>query len=109
MEKISFDEFKKINLVVGQIKEVSKIPNKDKLYKLKVDIGKSEIQLVAGIAPYYTIEELKNKKIALVENLQPAKIGGEISNGMLLAADDKKGKVVLLTVDKDIEVGAEVR
>ncbi|HIJ98616.1 TPA: methionine--tRNA ligase [archaeon] len=110
MEKISFEEFKKVNLLVGQIKEAEKISGKDKLYKLKIDIGRGAlVQLIAGIAPYYSIEELINKKIILVENLQPAKIGGEVSNGMLLAADDKKGKVVLLTVDRDVEVGAEAR
>lgn len=108
MDKISFDEFKKVKLVVGQIKDAQKVPGKDKLLKLKVDIGK-EVQLIAGIAPYYNVEGLKGKKIIVVENLQPAKIGGEVSEGMLLAADDKKGKVILLTVDKDIEVGSEIR
>ena len=107
--KIPFDEFRKVKLVVGQIKEAEKIAGKDKLLKLKVDIGNEVIQLIAGIAPYYPLEELKGKKIVVVENLQPAKLGGEMSNGMLLAADDKKGKVVLLTVDKDIEVGSEIR
>lgn len=109
MDKISFDEFKKIKLVVGQIKSAEKISGKDKLLKLKVNIGSREIQLIAGIAPYYNIEELKNKKIIVVENLEPAKIGGEVSEGMLLAADDKMRKVILLTVDKEIENGAEVR
>ncbi|HIK02485.1 TPA: methionine--tRNA ligase subunit beta [archaeon] len=109
MDKIAFEEFKKVKLVVGQIKEAEKIAGKDKLLKLKVDIGKETIQLVAGMAPYYPIDELKGKKIVVVENLQPAKLGGEVSNGMLLAADDKKGKVVLLTVDKEIENGSEIR
>ena len=107
--KIPFDEFRKVKLVVGQIKEAEKIAGKDKLLKLKVDIGNKVIQLISRIAPYYPLEELKGKKIVVVENLQPAKLGGEMSNGMLLAADDKKGKVVLLTVDKEIENGSEVR
>ena len=105
--KIPFDEFRKVKLVVGQIKEAEKIAGKDKLLKLKVDIGNEVIQLIAGIAPYCPLEELKGKKIVVVENLQPAKLGGEMSNGMLLAADSEEGPI-LLTVDKKAKAGAKI-
>lgn len=109
MTEISFDEFKKIELKVGKIKEVEKIAGADKLLKLKVDIGK-EIQIVAGIAKHYTAKELKNKRVVVVANLKPVKLKGVESNGMLLAAvDDAENKVVLLTTGKEIKEGANVQ
>ncbi len=64
MEEISFDEWKKLDLKVGKILEVERVPNTDKLYKLQVDIGEEKpIQIVTGLVPYYKEEELKDKKI----------------------------------------------
>jgi methionyl-tRNA synthetase len=87
----------KLNLKVGQIKEVKPHPNADKLYLMKVDIGK-EIQLVAGIRQWYKPEELLHRKIVVVSNLKPAKLRGEMSEGMLLAAESG-GKLALLACD----------
>jgi len=109
-KKISIEEFKKIEMRVGKIISVEKIPNRDKLYKLHVDIGE-EIprQIITGLVPYYSADELLGKSIIVLVNLEPAKFAGEISNGMLLAAENEDGsKCVLLTVDKEIEVGTRI-
>ena len=104
----TIEDFKKIELVVAQIKEVKEHPNADRLYVLKVDTGKDERQVVAGIRKAYTPEQLIGKKIILVANLEPAVIRGEASNGMLLAASDVNG-LSLLTLDKDILLGSIVK
>jgi tRNA-binding protein len=108
--KISIDEFKKVDMRVGKILSVEKIPNRDKLYKLQVDIGE-EIprQIITGLVPYYSAEELLGKYIIVLTNLKPAKFAGEISDGMLLAAESEDhSKCVILTVDKEIEVGTKI-
>jgi len=104
---VSFDDFKKIELRVGEVISAESVPNADKLYVLQVDIGGKQIQLVAGIRPYYKEDEIRGKKIAVVTNLDPAKIRGLDSEGMLLAASEKDA-VSLLTVDKDIPVGSRI-
>jgi methionyl-tRNA synthetase len=105
--KISISEFKKLDLRVAQIINVEEIPNKDKLLKLSLDLGFEKRTIVAGIKPYYEIPDLLNKKIVIIANLEPATIGGIQSNGMLLAASNEKN-VILLTIDKDINSGAEI-
>lgn len=104
---IDFNQWKKIELRVGKIIQVEKIPNRDKLYKLKVDIGEEKPkQIITSLVPYYSKEELLGKLIVVLVNLKPAKFAGEISEGMLLAAEKEDGsKCVLLTVDKEIEPG----
>ena len=108
MNYVKYEDFAKLDLRVAEIMEVEKIENADKLYKLKIKVGEEERQLVAGMAPYYTEEEMKGKKIIIIANLEPRKIRGIESQGMLLAAEDDKGKVKLLTTDGDIETGAKI-
>lgn len=110
MDRISFDEWKKLSLKVGEIVKVERVPQTDKLYKLQVDVGSEKpIQLITSLVPYYSEKELKNLKIIVLVNLHPAKFAGEISEGMLLCAEKEDGsKCVLLTVEKDIEVGTPV-
>ena len=104
---ISFDEFKKVKLVVGKIVDVIDHPKADKLYVLKVDMGGETRTLVAGIKKWYKKDELLNKYIIVVTNLEPKEIRGVRSEGMLLAADD--GEIVsVLTVDKKVRLGARV-
>ncbi len=103
---ISFDEWKKPDLRVGKILEAREHANADKLFVLKVDIGK-EIQLVAGLRNYYDAKELIGKKIIVVANLEPVVLRGEKSEGMLLAAVDKD-KIVLITPEKDVSLGVRV-
>jgi len=107
LDQIDISEFKKIELVVAQVLEAEKIEGSGKLLKLQIDIGDEQRQLVAGIAKYYKPEELIGKKIVIVKNLKPAKLMGELSQGMLLAASNGED-LSLLTVDKDITPGASV-
>ncbi len=104
---ITIEDFGKMDLRIGEIISVQDVPNADKLYKLEVDIGGRQIQLVAGIKTSYSKEDLTGKKIVVVANLQPAIIKGITSEGMLLAAVSDN-KISLLTVDKDVPVGTEV-
>ncbi len=86
---ITIDDLDKVELKVGQIKSVERVPKSKKLYKLSVDVGEKENRtIVSGIVPYYTEEELLGKQIVVVTNLQPAKLCGIESQGMLLAAGD---------------------
>ncbi len=108
MERISFDTFKKLDLRVATVLEAQKVEKADKLLQLQIDLGDEKRQIVAGIAKYYAPEDLVGKKIIVVANLEPAKIRGVESNGMLLAATDKDENLVLLTVDNEIANGAKV-
>lgn len=110
MDKISFADWKKIEMRVGKVLEVERVPKTDKLYKLRVDIGeKKPRQIITGLVPFYKEGELQDKKIIVLVNLDPAKFMGELSEGMLLCAEnDKNGKCVLLTVEKDVEIGTLV-
>jgi methionyl-tRNA synthetase len=108
MENATFDDFSKIDLRVAEIKACEDLPGADKLYKLTIDTGE-ERTIVAGIKQYYTKEELIGKKIAVVANLEPRKLRGVMSHGMLLAASNEEmTSVVLLTLDKDIPNGSKV-
>jgi methionyl-tRNA synthetase len=107
VELISYDEFKKLDIRVGLVEKVEKVPKADKLYKLTVDIGTEKRTLVAGLAEFYKAEELKGKKIIVLTNLEPRKLRGITSQGMLLAAED--GKVVsFLTPEKDVKPGSKI-
>lgn len=104
---INFDEWKKMDFRVAEIKKVEDHPNADKLYVLTINIGNQEKTIVAGIKKYYSKKELIGKKIIIFNNLEPAELRGVKSEGMLLAASDED-KVVLLTVDQDINSGAKI-
>ncbi|MDO8580131.1 MAG: methionine--tRNA ligase subunit beta [Candidatus Omnitrophota bacterium] len=104
----TIDEFKKMELIVAQIKEVKEHPNADRLYVLKVDTGQGERQLVAGIRSAYTKEQLIGRQVIMVSNLEPAVIRGEESQGMVLAATDEKG-VVVLSLEREVALGTKVK
>ena len=105
---ITYEDFAKLDLRVAQIIEVEDIAGADKLYKLTINLGTEKRTLCAGIKPYYTKEQLQNKKIIIIANLEPRKLRGIESQGMLLAAQDNNDNVKLLTIDEDMEVGAKV-
>jgi methionyl-tRNA synthetase len=107
-EEIDIDSFKKIDLKVGKIIAAENVEKSNKLIKIKVSLGDGEKTILSGIRNQYTAEELVGKKIIIIDNLKPAKFMGLESQGMLLAAQDKDGKLALLTVDKDIEEGSSV-
>jgi methionyl-tRNA synthetase len=107
IKEIDFDTFMSVKLIAAKIKSVEKIEKSKKLLKLIVDDGKGDRQIVSGISQYYTPEELVGKTVAIVANLKPAKLCGEMSNGMILAADTKDGVKVLFL--DDVEPGATIR
>ncbi len=108
MDNITFEDFQRMDLRVAEIKSCEDIEGADKLYKLTIDVGEAR-QIVAGIKQYYTREELVGKKIIIVANLEPRKLRGIMSHGMLLAASNgDKSSVVLVTMDKDIPNGSKV-
>ncbi len=107
-EFIEYDDFIKTKLKVGQILEAEKIKKSKKLLKLIVNTGDRKRQIVSGIAEFYKPEDLIGKKVAVVANLKPAKLMGNISEGMILSAESK-GKLALVEFSEDIEVGSEIR
>jgi methionyl-tRNA synthetase len=109
MENIKFDDWQKSDLRTGKILEAEDIEGADKLYKLEIDLGTEKRTLVAGLKPYYKKEELKEKSCIVFTNLEPRKIRGIESQGMILAAvNENESKVRILQPDKDIEVGSRV-
>lgn len=108
-EPISIDDFKKIDLRIALVKSVEPHPNADKLYIVKLDVGpEGERQTCAGMRPYYTPEELVGRKVVIVLNLAPAKVRGELSETMMLAANDTE-RVALLIPEKDLPPGSRIR
>src|SRR3954451_7890278 len=106
-DPITYDDFAKIELRVARVLEARPHPNADKLMLLQIDVGDTQKQIVAGIRQHYTPEQLVGKTIVVVNNLEPAMLRGETSNGMLLAASSGE-KVIVLTVD-DTECAAGAR
>ena len=110
-KQVNFQEWSKLDLRVAKILNVEDIGGADKLYKLKIDLGKDlgKRTIVAGIKQYYKKEELKDKLIIVFVNLEPRVMKGIKSEGMLLAAvSEDKSKITLIIPEKDIEVGSKV-
>ena len=108
-ELISYADFMKTKLKVAEVLTAEKIMKSKKLMKLKVLLDDGERQLVAGIAEHYNPEELIGKKVVVVANLQPAKLMGEESNGMILAVENEFGGLQVLTVDNSVKNGTRVK
>ena len=105
--RIKIDEFGKIELRVAEVVAAEPLPKSKKLLKLTVSLGEEQRTLVAGIAEHYTPAELVGKKVVVVANLEPAKLMGVESNGMVLAASSA-GKLAVLTPDRDLPPGSKV-
>ena len=109
LPEINFDDFTKVELRVAKIVECEPIKKAKKLLKIQVNDGTSELrQIVSGIAPWYKPEDLIGKSVVIVANLKPAKLCGEMSNGMLLAGDTADGGVKVMFVD-GIDPGTQLR
>ncbi|MEP7146966.1 MAG: methionine--tRNA ligase [bacterium] len=104
---ISIEDFKKVNLKVARVLDCEIVPKSKKLLKLKLKIGEDEKQIVSGISEHYKPEELIGKLIVVVDNLKPTKLMGIDSEGMLLAAK-QNGDLRIVTIDGEIDTGAEV-
>ena len=108
-DKITIDDFMKVELRVAKVLTAEKVANSRKLVKLGIDVGTEQRTLVAGIAEAYELETLVGRTIVMVFNLKPAKLMGIESNGMVLAASPDGGKPTLVTFDQEIAPGTRVR
>ena len=107
---LNFDTFMSVELRTGTITTVEDHPNADKLYVVTIDDGTDMGRTVcAGLKPYYTIDEMTGKQVVFVANLEPRKLRGVMSEGMICAADDGEGAVKLITIDGEISNGSRVR
>jgi methionyl-tRNA synthetase len=108
-DKITIDDFAKIELRVGVVKVAERVPKADKLLRLEIDIGTEVRQVLAGIAEAYAPETLVGRKVVIVANLAPRKMRGLESNGMIVAASLEGGKPVLAGFLEDVPVGARLK
>jgi methionine--tRNA ligase beta chain len=107
---ISYEEFSKVHLKIGKVIQAEGLPGMKKVFKVRVDIGSDQRDLVVGAALFYKPEELIDKLVVICTNLEPKKIGGIVSNGMLLAADGPEGRPIFLTVaEDDAGIGAIIK
>ena len=109
MAEISFQEFQKLDLRVGEVVKAEQIAGSKNLIRMIVNFGSEKRQSVAGLLQYYKPEELIGKKFAFILNLERKKFMGVESQCMVLAAEDEKGNVILLKPEKDIGVGSRIR
>ncbi|HEX16354.1 MAG: methionine--tRNA ligase subunit beta [Deltaproteobacteria bacterium] len=108
MRTISFEEFKRVELRIGKVVAAERVPGTDRLMRLELDLGGERRQVVAGIAPFYDPGELVGRELPVVLNLEPRRIKGVESQGMILAVD-AGGEVVLLQPEKEVPPGSLVR
>ena len=107
---LNFETFMSVELRVGTISSVDEHPNADKLYVINIEDGSDNGRTVcAALKPYYTVDEMVGKQVVFVANLEPRKLRGVLSEGMICAADDDSGAVKLITVDGNISNGSRVR
>ncbi len=106
---ISMDDFKKVDMKVGRIESAEDHPDADNLLVLQTDVGEGEPRtLVAGLVGHYEKDELEGKQVVVVTNLEPARLRGVESQGMVLAAQEGDDNVVLLTLDEEMSPGSPV-
>jgi len=107
-DKINIDDIKKLEVKIGTILDVERVPDADKLYKLMVDVGEEEPrQILSAIVPFVEEDELKGKQCPFIVNIEPRMIRGLESNGMIFAAE-RDGMFSLLHPTKKLEPGTEV-
>jgi methionyl-tRNA synthetase len=107
---IAIDDFAKIDMRVGIVREAQAVKGASKLVHMKIDIGEAEPRsIVAGIAEAYKPEDLIGRKVAVVANLQPRKLRGIVSEGMIIAASAEGGTPVLVGFHEDVPVGARLK
>lgn len=109
LPEITIDDFARLDLRVARVTAAERVQKADKLLKLTLDVGGESRQVVSGIAQSYSPEEMVDRSVIIVANLKPVKLRGILSQGMILAASDDSGKLVLATVSEDIKSGARVQ
>lgn len=105
---ITYEDFQKLEIKIAEIETVTPHPNADRLYVLGIKVGEVHKTIVAGIRAHYTEEELKGKKIVIIDNLAPVTIRGVESHGMLLAASNEN-ILTLITPERPIPDGCKVK
>lgn len=108
VQLVTFDEFSKVDLRVGRVTHAEAIPGMNKVFKATIDLGSEQRELAVGGAPFYTPTEFVGRIVVVCTNLEPKKIAGIISRGMLLAADGPEGKPIFLTADGEAPLGAAI-
>ena len=108
-ENVGFEDFMKLDIRVGRVTECSKVPKADKLLQLKIDDGLKGRTIVSGIAKYYKPEELVGKQVCFIANLEPRKLKGILSEGMILSAEDADGRLAVVSPAADVTPGSEVK
>ena len=106
--EITFEDFEKMQFVVGEIIKCEEVPKSKKLLCSQVKVGNQVKQIVSGIKQHYSAEEMVGKKVMVLLNLKPAKLAGVLSEGMLLCAEDEQGNLALMTPEKEMPAGAEI-
>lgn len=107
-EEVSIEDFDKLDIRIGTVMDCQRHPKADKLLVFDIKCGSDRRTIVSGIAQYYQPEDLVGKKVAFIANLAPRKLRGIESKGMILSAEDAKGNLEVVTVDK-VEDGADIR
>ena len=108
-ENISFDEFMKMDIRVGTVLSAEKVAKADKLLQLSVDLGSETRTIISGIAQHFSPEDVVGKQVSVLCNLEPRKIRGVESQGMILMAEDDEGNLMFISPSDRIDSGAEIR
>jgi len=108
-DTVSFDDFMATDIRIAKILKVEEHPNADKLYKIQLDVGGTELQTCAGLKNHFSKEELSGKNVVVLANLEPTELRGEKSECMILVAENEDGEVSLLGTENDMDIGSKVR
>ena len=108
-ENIAFEDFQKLDIRVGTVLECTKVPKADKLLCFKIADGLENRTIVSGISKFYKPEELVGKQVCFIANLAPRKLKGIVSEGMILSAENFDGKLAVITPEKEVKPGSEVK
>jgi methionyl-tRNA synthetase len=110
MDQIKYDDFAKVEFLIGEIKEATEVEGSEKLLRLQVDFGEENLRTVfSGIKKWYSPSDLVGKKTVFVTNIIPRKIMGEESQAMIFGAEDEAGEnMSVLFLDKDLPIGSKV-
>ena len=108
-EVVAFDDFTRLDIRVGRVTECTKVPKADKLLQFKIDDGLGGRTIVSGIAKHYAPEELVGRQVCFVANLEPRRIKGITSEGMILSAEGADGRLAVISPEKEVEPGSAVK
>ena len=108
-EAVAFDDFTRLDIRVGRVTECTKVPKADKLLQFKIDDGLGGRTIVSGIAKHYAPEELVGRQVCFVANLEPRRIKGITSQGMILSAEGADGRLAVISPEKEVEPGSAVK